>query len=111
MKIIMYLFSCQLSSYLASFSLRTADAIPVVASFPPKNSVCGGSEATTGNAPAVRRLSLVLKVRIFRTRKWPTRLPVLSSWRIKTFSLHMQKTRNRGNEQRVHSLSTSRSAG
>ena len=28
-----------------------------------------------------------------------------------TFILHMQKTRNRGNEQRVHSLSTSRSEG
>ena len=34
-------------------SLRTADAFPVVASPPPKEE---GSEATTGNASAVRRL-------------------------------------------------------
>ena len=43
-----------LQSNLARPSLRTADAFPVVASLPPKNS--GGREATTGNASAVRRL-------------------------------------------------------
>ena len=39
--------------------MRTADALPVVASLPPKNSTLffGGTEATTGNASAVRRLS------------------------------------------------------
>ena len=44
-------------------SLRTADAFPVVASLPAKNSISGrrfslfgGREATTGNASAVRRL-------------------------------------------------------
>ena len=41
-------------SNLARPSLRTADAFPVVASLPPKNS--GAREATTGNASAVRRL-------------------------------------------------------
>ena len=49
---------------LFDLSLRTADAFPVVASLPPKNSlrtadafpVVGGREATTGNASTVRRL-------------------------------------------------------
>ena len=48
-------------------SLRTADALPVVGSLPPKNSVAifrkiatlffGGRERTTGNASAIRRLT------------------------------------------------------
>ena len=38
----------------AGSSLRTADAFPVIASLPPKNS--GGREAMTENASAVRRL-------------------------------------------------------
>ena len=41
-------------SYEAASSLRTADAFPVIASLPPKNS--GGREAMTGDASAVRRL-------------------------------------------------------
>ena len=41
-------------------SLRTAKAFPVVASLPPKNS--GGREATTGNASAVRRLGIRVRV-------------------------------------------------
>ena len=36
------------------FSLRSADAFPVVASLPPL--FFGGREATTGNASALRRL-------------------------------------------------------
>ena len=49
---------------LFDLSLRTADAFPVVASLPPKNSlrtadafpVVGWREATTGNASTIRRL-------------------------------------------------------
>ena len=41
---------------METYSLRTADAFPVVASLPPKNIFFGGRKATIGNASAVRRL-------------------------------------------------------
>ena len=50
-----------------SHSLRTANAFPVVASLPPKNSYFnleGEREATTGNASAVRRLHFIASDRL-----------------------------------------------
>ena len=52
----------------ARTSLRTADAFPVVASLPPKNSE--GREATTRNASAVRRLSTYLLAKKFAMGKF-----------------------------------------
>ena len=55
--------------------MRSADAFPVVASLPPKNSVLffGEREATTGNASALRRLSGggCMLVALFLLRRLP----------------------------------------
>ena len=61
MKVMLLVSSNQWSIFCTSHrtvTLGTADAFPVVASLPPKNSdaIFGAREETTGNASAVRRL-------------------------------------------------------
>ena len=57
-KVVFHLGTLRKKYNCAGTSLRTADAFPVVASLPPKNSLLffGGREARTGNASAVQRL-------------------------------------------------------